>query len=60
MWSNERLPAVSRLEALREVDERCKIHDVVMEGSGLALRKRGHPPINELKGKSKGPMSADT
>ena len=30
-------------EALREVafKERCKIHDVVLEGIGLALRKRG-------------------
>jgi hypothetical protein len=32
-------------EALRETafHERCKIHDLVMEGIGLALRKRGYP-----------------
>ena len=38
-------------EALREVafKERCKIHDLVMEGIGLALRKRGYPPIHDLK-----------
>jgi len=38
-------------EALREVafKERCKIHDLVMEGIGLALRKRGYPPIDDLK-----------
>jgi hypothetical protein len=31
-------------EALREIAfrERCKIHDVVLEGIGLALKKRGH------------------
>jgi hypothetical protein len=31
-------------EALREAafHERCKIHDLVMEGIGLALRKRGY------------------
>jgi hypothetical protein len=29
--------------------ERCKIHDVVMEGIGLALKKRGYPPIDDLK-----------
>jgi hypothetical protein len=39
-------------EALREVafHERCKIHDIIMEGVGLALRKRGYPPIEDLKG----------
>ena len=38
-------------EALRETafHERCKIHDLVMEGIGLALRKRGYPPIDDLK-----------
>jgi hypothetical protein len=32
-------------EALRETafHERCKIHDLIMEGIGLALRKRGYP-----------------
>jgi hypothetical protein len=43
-------------EALRQVafDERRKIHDVVIEGIGLALRKRGFPPIDELKVKWRG------
>jgi hypothetical protein len=38
-------------EALWETafHERCKIHDLVMEGIGLALRKRGYPPIDDLK-----------
>jgi hypothetical protein len=38
-------------EALREAafKERCKIHDLVMEGIGLALRKRGYPPIDDFK-----------
>ena len=38
-------------EALRETafKERCKIHDVVMEGIGLALRKRGYPALDDLK-----------
>ena len=38
-------------EVLREIafKERSKIHDVVMEGIGLALRKRGYPSIDELK-----------
>ena len=38
-------------EALRETafKERCKIHDLVMEGIGLALRKRSYPSIDALK-----------
>jgi hypothetical protein len=38
-------------EALRETafHERCKIHDLVMEGIGLALRKRGYPSVDDLK-----------
>ena len=38
-------------EALRETafKERRKIHDLVMEGIGLALRKRGYPTIDALK-----------
>ena len=38
-------------EALREVafHERCKIHDLVMQGIDLALRKRGYPSIDDLK-----------
>ena len=29
--------------------ERVKIHDLVMEGIGLALRKRGYPALDDLK-----------
>jgi hypothetical protein len=49
------LPAAA-YEALRQVafDERCKIHDLVLEGVGLALRKRGYPPMDELKAKWRG------
>ena len=38
-------------EALRETafKERRKIHELVLEGIGLALRKRGYPPIDDLK-----------
>jgi hypothetical protein len=38
-------------EALRETafEERCKIHDLVMQGIDFALRKRGYPPIDDLK-----------
>ena len=38
-------------EALREAafHERRKIHDVVMEGIGLALRKRRYPSVDDLK-----------
>ena len=38
-------------EALRTAafEERCKIHDIIMEGVGLALRKRGYPSMDELK-----------
>jgi hypothetical protein len=37
-------------EALRETafKERCKIHDLVMEGIGLALRKRGYS-VDQLR-----------
>ena len=43
-------------EALRQVafDERRKIHDLLMEGVELALKKRGYPPIAEMKAKDKG------
>jgi hypothetical protein len=42
-------------EALRETafHERCKIHDVVMEGIGLALRKRGYPAPDLKAGKKR-------
>ena len=38
-------------EALRETafKERCKIHDVVLQGIDLALRKRGYPPMEQPK-----------
>jgi hypothetical protein len=38
-------------EALRETafHERCKIHDLVMEGIGLALKKRGYPALDDLR-----------
>lgn len=40
-------------EALREAAfrERAKIHDLVLEGIELMLRKRGHPSIADLKAK---------
>ena len=38
-------------EALRKIafEERLKIHDVVLEGIDLALRRRGRPSIEGLK-----------
>ena len=38
-------------EALRETafKERCKIHDLVLQGIDLALRKRGYPPVEQLR-----------
>ena len=40
-------------EALRQVafDERRKIHDLLMEGVELALKKRGYPPLGDMKAK---------
>jgi hypothetical protein len=40
-------------EALREAafEERSKIHDIILEGIELGLRKRGHPSISDLKAK---------
>ncbi len=40
-------------EALREVafEERARIHDLVLEGIELALRKRAYPSIADLKAK---------
>ena len=42
-----------RGEALRQVafDERCKIHDLLIEGVELALKKRGYPALAEMKAK---------
>jgi hypothetical protein len=41
-------------EALRRVafDERCKIHDLLIEGVELALKKRGYPTLADMKAKS--------
>ena len=38
-------------EALRKIafEERIKIHDVVLEGIDLALRRHGYPSIEDLK-----------
>jgi hypothetical protein len=43
-------------EALRQVafDERRKIHDLLIEGVELALKKRVYPPLAEMKAKSQG------
>jgi len=40
-------------EALRVTafEERSKIHDIILEGLELALRKRGYPSISDLKAK---------
>jgi len=40
-------------EALRQVafDERCKIHDLLMEGVELVLKKRGYPALADMKAK---------
>jgi hypothetical protein len=40
-------------EALRQVafDERCKIHDLLIEGVELALRKRGYSTLADMKAK---------
>jgi hypothetical protein len=46
------LPEVA-YEALREVafDERRKIHDLLIEGVELALKKRGYPALADMKAK---------
>ena len=36
-------------QGLAAFKERCKIHDLVMQGIDLALRKRSYPPIEGLK-----------
>jgi hypothetical protein len=43
-------------EALRQVafDERRKIHDLLIEGVELALKRRGYPPLAEMKAKWQG------
>ena len=55
-----RMPSASArepvYEALRQVafTERCKIHDLIMQGVELTLKKRGYPPIAEMKAKWRG------
>jgi hypothetical protein len=46
------LPEVA-YEALRQVafDERRKIHDLLIEGVELALKKRGYPTLADMKTK---------
>jgi hypothetical protein len=40
-------------EALRKIafEERLKIHDVVLEGIDAALRRRGYPSVENLRGR---------
>jgi hypothetical protein len=40
-------------EALRQVafEERRKIHDLLMEGVELALKKRGYPALGDMRAK---------
>ena len=40
-------------EAVRQVafDERRKIHDLLLEGVELALKKRGYPTLADMKTK---------
>ena len=42
-------------EALRKIafEERLKIHDLVLEGIDLVLRRRGYPSIESLKARKK-------
>ncbi len=42
-------------EALRQVafDERRKIHDLLIEGVELALKKRGYPALADMKAKDR-------
>ena len=42
-------------EALRETafKERLKIHDVIMQGIDLALRKRGYPSVEPLRSRKR-------
>jgi hypothetical protein len=46
------LPAAA-YEALREAafNERCKIHDLLMEGVEQALKKSGYPALADVKTK---------
>jgi hypothetical protein len=48
-------------EALRQIafDERRKIHDLLMEGVELALKKRGYPALADMKAKWQSPVVDD-
>ncbi len=58
-WSREGIKHTSvylpeaAYEALRQVafDERRKIHDLLLEGVELALKKRGYPTLADMKAK---------
>jgi hypothetical protein len=47
----ERRAVIPPRRALREAafHERCKIHDIIMQGIDAALKKRGYPSIDDLK-----------
>jgi hypothetical protein len=42
-------------EALRKIafEERLKIHDVVLQGIDLALRRRGYPSVENVKARKR-------
>ena len=46
-------PNPKKISALRQVafDERRKIHDLLIEGVELALKKRGYPTLADMKAK---------
>jgi hypothetical protein len=48
------LDAEPRPTDLHAFTERCKIHDLIMQGVELTLKKRGYPPIAEMKAKWRG------
>jgi hypothetical protein len=58
-WSREGITHTSvylpeaAYEALRQVafDERRKIHDLLIEGVELTLKKRGYPALADMKAK---------
>jgi hypothetical protein len=52
-WQDLNLRPETVHEALREAafHERCKIHDIIMQGIDAALRKRGYPSVEVLQGR---------
>jgi len=40
-----------RLDCCCSDQERCKIHDLLIEGVELALKKRGYPALADMKAK---------